>query len=325
MSELNQYAVSRILGSTMRPAPGIRFGNFGLLGSTGEVLRAARPIVREKRAHFTYEQDRFISRAFEKVRDGSSPDSILWDRSLASAFAEACRKLGLDAPEAILNRRLINIRKNKTRYANQGIVLSPTTKNDPHPSIVPQYAHVIEFALVRLRYGHGASIDDILLDPLLGREFEDLTLGIAPQLSPQDVRLGALTIRKTRFLKKHDEVVESLNAADIERAATPAVSLSKISESEVPDGPGLVELQEGRRFLYIARNENLRPAVHEFKQGGAFRIMENGFWQPDFDEITLRYLPGTEFKGVGISRWECKLISERNPVFNWPVHHREAA
>ena len=70
-----------------------------------------------------------------------------------ASFAKRCRQLGLDASDAFLNRRLLNIRKNIRWYEKHGISIPPATKSDTHPSIVPQYAHVIEFALVRLVTG----------------------------------------------------------------------------------------------------------------------------------------------------------------------------
>jgi len=203
VDDLNQYAISKILGSKMTPVKQGRFGNFGLLGTTAEVLRARQSSrLAHETMHFSYDQDRLVVQAFEAVRQGAAPDAILWNRSLAQAFTKQCRELGLAAPDAFLNRRLINIRKNIRRYEKHGIMISPATKTEPHPSIVPQCAHVIEFALVRLRYRYGASIDDILLDPDLGEKFEGLASEIAPGLSSVDLRLGALYIRKLAISRK---------------------------------------------------------------------------------------------------------------------------
>lgn len=96
----------------------------------------------------------------------------------------------MDAPGSYFMRRLINTRKNSPRYRAHGIEIRPATKKELHPSIVPDYAHVIEFALVKLRYRYGSSIDDILMDCLLGQKFEDLAHRIAPALTSQDLRLG---------------------------------------------------------------------------------------------------------------------------------------
>ena len=161
MDKLNQYAISKILGSKMTPVKQAQFGNFGLLETTAEALRARKASGPSSAAtHFSLDEDRLVVQAFEDVRQGAATDAILWDRSLARAFAQRCRQLGLEASDAFLNRRLMAIRKAPRRYEKHGISIAPATKSETHPSIVPQYAHVIEFALVRLRYRYGASIDD---------------------------------------------------------------------------------------------------------------------------------------------------------------------
>ncbi len=203
MDKVNQYAISKILGSKMTPVKRARFGNFGLLETTAEALRARQASSPSSAAtNFSYEEDRLVVQAFEGVRQGAATDAILWDRSLALAFAQRCRQLGLEASEAFLNRRLINIRKNIRRYEQHGITIAPATKKETHPSIVPQYAHIIEFALVRLRYRYGASIDDILLDPDLGEKFEHLASELAPGLPDVDLRLAPLHPENPPFREK---------------------------------------------------------------------------------------------------------------------------
>ena len=185
--------------------------------------------------HFSYNEDRLVVQAFEDVRQGAATDAILWDRSLARAFAQRCRQLGLEASDAFLNRRLINIRKNIRRYEQHGITIAPATKSETHPSIVPQYAHVIEFALVRLRYRYGASIDDILLDPDLGEKFEHLASELAPGLRDVDLRLGALYIRKTRHFEKKDLAkIEGLDLEVVEKAWSKPVSLAAVNPRQRP-------------------------------------------------------------------------------------------
>ena len=326
MDPLNQYAISRMLGTKMKPVKAARFGNFALLETTAEALRA-----REMKgpanstAHFTYTKDKVVVQAFEAVRNGVAPDAILWDTALADTFYDSAKRLGLDAPAAFLGRRLINVRKNARRYAKHGIEIAPATVSPPHTSILQQHAHVIEFALVRLRFRYGASIDDILLDPELGRKFEELAHSVAPSLPSQDLRLGALTLRKSRFLEKKrlNELV-SLNPGELEAACSAPISLSDMRASDIPAKPGLIELTEGSRFLYIARSENLRPTVTQFHTGKAFSIMANQFWEPSLDEIKLRFLVGARWHGVGMGTWERKLIYDHEPVFNWPMQKKAA-
>lgn len=324
MDELNQYAISKILGSKMTPMKRGRFGNFGLLETTAEALRAGQsshPL--RATVSFSFDEDRLVVRAFEEVRQGAAPDAILWNRSLAAAFTRRCRELGLKAPDAFLNRRLINIRKDSRRYEKHGISIAPATKGEPHPSIVPQYAHVIEFALVRLRYRYGKSIDEILLDPEYGEKFEQWASELAPGLTSVDLRLGALYIRKTRhFEKKDQEKIKSVELVD--DAWSEAVSLAAMKPADVPSSPGLIELKEGDRYLYISRNKDLRPAAEQLQTGKAFELVSRGFWTPHLEEITFQFVSGAKVEGVGIGVWERRLIRDREPLFNWPVQQNAA-
>ena len=326
MGKLNQYAISKTLGSKMTPVKRVRFGNFGLLETTAEALRVRQGSgLSSTPTHFSYDEDRLVVQAFEEVRQGAATDAILWDRSLARAFAARCRQLGLDALDASLNRRLINIRKNIRRYEQHGITIAPATKSETHPSIVPQYAHVIEFALVRLRYRYGASIDDILLDPELGDRFEHLASELAPGLRDVDLRLGALYIRKTRhFAKKDLAKIESLDVQAVEEAWSKPVSLAAVNPADVPSCSGLIELKEGGRYLYISRNEDIRPATEQLRTGKAFDLVANGFWTPRLDDISFQFATGAKVGGIGIAVWERRLIRDREPIFNWPIQQHAA-
>jgi hypothetical protein len=310
----------------MSPVKRPRFGNFALLETTAEALRARHASNPSRGApDFSYNEDRLVVQAFEDVRRGLAPDAILWDRSLARDFAKRCRQLGLDAPDAFLNRRLLNIRKGIRRYEKQGISIAPATRSDTHPSIVPQYAHVIEFALVRLRYRYGASIDEILLDPSLGEQFEKMALELAPKLSNMDLRLGALYIRKTRHFEKRDlRSIEGLDVEVVEKAWSKPVSLAAVNPANVPSSPGLLELKEEGRYLYISRNNDIRPAADQMRSGNAFDLVANGFWTPRLDKITLQFIAGATVGDINIGVWEKRLIRDREPIFNWPIPQHAA-
>ena len=204
-------------------------------------------------------------------------------------------------------------------------MISPTTKKIVHPSIVGEFAHVIEFALVKLRYRYGSSIDDILMDESLGDSFEELAHQIAPSTSSRVLRLGALYIRKNRVFDKDDR--EKLNALDIamlEGAWKGAMSLSTVKLDDVPVSPGLIELKEDDRYLYISHNENIQSAVSQFGTGHAFRLMASSFWKPKLETITVCFAAGRKVAGVSIETWERKLVHDLNPVFNWPMPQNAA-
>lgn len=315
---LNHYAINRVLGATMVAAKKPRFGNFGTMGVVGTVL-ANRP-AEPKTVTFDYAMDRLVAESFEAVREGRSPERILWDPHLAARFHREAKDRGLHAPSAQLDRRLITIRKAPARYRSHGIVLQPTTVVDPQPSIVPEYAHVLEFALVRLRYRYGASIDDILLDSKLVHEYEQLARTVAKELTSAELRLGALYIRKTRHLAKGDApLFERLSTLQMESALKELGALDEIDPRWVPNGEGLLEVLEQDRHLYISRNEDLRAVVGQFVSGQTLTMMTNHFWTPRPETIRIRAYFGSTFMDTPVHRWQLKLIQDHHPVFNWPI------
>lgn len=311
---LNHYLINQTVGGKMVPSRGrFRFGRFHLPGVVGEMLKH-RPRPNAK-VVFDVDADRKVYEAFLKVADGASAETVLLDQALVSKFHAAARKLGFHASAADLNRRLLNIRKNPARYKKHGLILPDSTNIVPHPSVVPQYAHVIEFSLARLRSRYGVTIDDILIDPELAREYEEMARTAAPDLSSFDLRLAALYIRKTRYIaKQNEELIDSLDTTAIEPAFVPVTPALELKPQ-----PGLIELLENQQYLYISRNENLRAAIDQITSESSLSFMANEFWRPRKEALTIRVYAGEKFLKVPVSQWQLKLISEKRPVFNWPV------
>jgi hypothetical protein len=326
MKDLNQFAISKILGSKIKQIAPVGFGNFASIATVEEVKRGLRGDCRDLTAPaFGYDQDAVVVRAFEDVRNGAPTDELLWNKHLARSLASRCRAIGLDAPQSYLIRRLITVRKNAPRYKEHGIGILPTTKKESHPSIVPEFAHVVEFALVRLRFRYGSSIDDILMDESLGDKFEELAHQIAPSLSSKDLRLGALYIRKNRVMKRKDlATLDALDIAVIDSSWQASTSLAELRPDDIPASPGLIGLKEEGRYLYISHNKNIQSAVRPFGNADAFRLMASTFWKPQPDAITLAFATGEKVAGTAIETWERKLIQELEPVFNWPMPRRAA-
>ena len=136
----------------------------------------------------------------------------------------------------------------------------------------------------------------------------------------QQVRLGALYIRKTRHFEKKDiAAAKILNIETIERTMHAAGSLADLQPDSIPPGPGILEVKETNRYLYIAHNDDLRPTVEQLKTGKAFELMANGFWSPRLQEITVQFTPSADLEGVNAGLWARRLIHDREPVFNWPM------
>jgi hypothetical protein len=102
------------------------------------------------------------------------------------------------------------------------------------------------------------------------------------------------------------------------------VSLAAVNPAYIPSSPGLIELREKGRYLYISRNDDIRPAAGQLRTGKAFDLVSNGFWTPRLDEIMFQFATGAKVGGVGVGLWERRLIRDREPIFNWPIQQAAA-
>ena len=304
----------------------VQFGHFGLLPATGQLF-AGRPHAETADVQWTDEMYRATVRAFEEVRQPPeapdvklAPDHILWNASLAQRLYRRARELGVSAPDAEIGKRLLHVRKTPQLRGRLGLEILPSVGTVPRHSIVPRYAHAVEFALVQLRYRYGSSIDDILLDQGLATEFEELARRIVPRLKSTDLRLAALYIRKTRYLGKRDRTLfDELDADGFEQSLVSVGTIGDVDLRTVPASKGLVEVCEPDRHLYIGRHGDLRSFIKELRSGRPFSALANEFWHPRQEEISLRVYGGDSFQGTSLLSWQLKLISKNYPVFNWPV------
>jgi hypothetical protein len=122
MSGINHYAISKILGSEMRPVQGARFGGFGVLPTTAGTLKTLREVNNGSAARrkFNLAEDRLVASAFEAVCNGASTDALLWDTDLAGRFVARCREVGLAFPPALLVLRIIHIGKSPEERTESG-------------------------------------------------------------------------------------------------------------------------------------------------------------------------------------------------------------
>ena len=105
-----------------------------------------------------------------------------------------------------------------------------------------------------MRYRYGVSIDDILLDRKLGDIFDEQVSRLTPGASLEDLRVGALDIRKSRNYRKNDRAkLDSMDIDVIERALSEPLSLAKVKTRSIPEEPGLLEVREPERYLYITK------------------------------------------------------------------------
>jgi hypothetical protein len=330
MDDLNQFAISKLLNSSMRDVGDLGFGRFSTFAARSEYQKTLQGPTFKEDLKSSDSLDALIVKAFEEVRGPAdaraATDELLWNVQLTTLFVDKCRELsGLLAKKAFFVRRLINVRKNPGSYGKKGIKIEPATKKEVHASIVPRFAHVIEFSLVKLRYRYGASIDDILMSDELGNSFERVAHQIEPSLSAVDLRLGALSIRKNRGTRKSEILkLDELDPSLLSRSWSPMTPIPDVKVKSIPHSPGLVELKENEKYLYISHNDDIREAVGQLTTGSSFKLFGSHFWKPRPEELKIAYILGDKIAGSSTKMWERKLVRDFNPLFNWPMVHEDA-
>ena len=184
--------------------------------------------------------------------------------------------------------------------------------------IDPRLAPAIEFALRKIWYRFGGTIDDVLRDGQRSYVFEQLVSEACSDVTTAELGLGARRLRDRRRLLEPDlAALESLDPTGLP-LNSPA-KLSDLVESEVPNGPGIVQVSEPKRCLFVTGTPDLRATAGELISGQAFKAMASCVWQPDLDETSLQFKSGNSHTGSSMLRWEQRLILDRKPIFNWPV------
>lgn len=319
MAELNQFAISRALGSTMTGGETARFGRLGLL-----------PLVSARTPHPTIPAltpgllgDRYDAEIAKAVRDVSEKtlgpgqiigrDRLLADPELAREFIRAAKMLGVTAPPALINRRLL-------RLGKMGRRLPEATEKKPTTSIDDRNVFAIEYAVVRIAHLYGATVDEILCEESIGKEYQKIVEALAPGYPPVIYRLGALYLRKTRNLKSaKKDAIKKLDPSEVEAFWVDLGSVNEVNQRSLATiGPCILDLDEPGRSLYIAKTASDAHLAQTFLNRQFWDAIGNRFWHPDMGRIHMKALPQSKLKEK-LASWELRLIQHLEPVFNIKV------
>lgn len=316
MADLNQFAISRVLGSRIAPGDEPRFGRLRLLPmvahSHGPLLSAITP------GRLGGKYDGQIKRALDAVAVGFSAERLLADPSMAQAFDRKARELGIVAPPALIRRRLLCLRKSGSRILK-------TTVKERVPSVEPHNAFAIEYAVVRMARIYGASVDDILCEESLGSEFQSVVESLAPDCSPLACRLAALYLRKTRNLRSLRR--HALDRLDPKAVEGRWLELGNVDECRVElltgVGAAILRVDEAERSLYVSRTDSVAELASTLVSPHLWTCIANHFWHPDTSGIRLKVLSHRDVEEK-LNAWELRLIQLMEPIFNMKVTPRAA-
>lgn len=257
--------------------------------------------------HVSAAQRGAVIAAFLEVRQGRSPDYVVCEPSLNAAFLAAARDRGAVGADAVLNRTLLGARKT-------GVLSDhPTTAEYRMPKALVPYAFVAEWAARHLqrqellRHDAPPSLDDILCDPGLASQFDELALRIKPGIKPLDIRWAALGFRKTarRSAAPGSVPVEPKEQADVKTCIT-----------QLPEKPGFYLLVAGQQVLYANYTRDLRDQLTRHAE------VANGALAPDWllpkqsRLDTVRWVWVQSMTPEAVAEARIFLVSEYRPWLN---------
>jgi hypothetical protein len=305
MANLNHFAISAGLGSTLGPRVVVRHGQFGsaeLAATIATLMERRKGFIQELEPDddLTKEYEKGVRQAFLRVRQNFSSDRVLADPELNRQFIKACRDNGIDDDEFRLNLALIGLRKHNKLKAKSA-----------HSRVANQWRYAVasEVAARVMFYRYGASVDTTLAHPQLVKEFDKLASSITPGYSSFEYRWAALNMRKKGAnAKVKPAVIEELDWSK------PA----RFDVKSLPSDEGVYTLFENQTSLFVAGTEDIEESIQNQKRIAEVPLFEPELWRPTPDRLSWQYVrmpsSNSDYR-FGIVR---ALIGRWNPIFNIP-------
>jgi site-specific DNA-methyltransferase (adenine-specific) len=168
-----------------------------------------------------------------------------------------------------------------------------------------------EIAIRSLERKHRTTLDRVLCDPELAREFDAVAFAMAPGFTALEYRWTALRLRKTKKLSP-----EILGRAVPSQVYGP-IAVAGLDVPSIPSGQGLYVLTTRAKVLYVGEAQNLRNRITKHLDHSDNKLLARYIWEFGSDELFVEYhvLPQDSRTDVRKSM-ELELIRSRRPEFN---------
>lgn len=195
-----------------------------------------------------------IAQAYLEVRDGFSIDRVIADPELDARFLHRCRELGVPGTDYDLNWELMSARKNSFLKG------MPKTRHYT-PRRIDDFEYASEIALTHVsrllaeQFPSGLSLDRILCDPQLAKEFDKIAAQLAPEFSSLEYRWAALGVRKAAG--RYKMVAAKADLVPFDRLGV----TTSVKSSQLPTCAGIYIFRTADQSLFIGETENLRNRI----------------------------------------------------------------
>jgi site-specific DNA-methyltransferase (adenine-specific) len=207
-----------------------------------------------------------VLQAFLRIRDGYSPDVVIANPILNTQFLAACRELGIQKTDFEINHCLYNLRK------SSALEDYPTTQR-VRVKNRDEYEFAAEIAARFLERRYNTTLDRIICDSALVKEFDKLAQELAPGFTPFEYRFTALSLRKAHRLRPevapqllHPVCVESFCVADLDIG-------------QIPRTQGVYFFYyKNEGLLYIGEAKNLRDRIRKHLEHSDRKELAHWLW-----------------------------------------------
>jgi len=243
-----------------------------------------------------------LIQAFGEVRDGFSADRVVADPDLNRKFLRRCRELGLSGTDYDLNWSLLSARKNRLMSG------FPKTKRYTVRG-TDEFEYASELAVRHLQRSQDVSLDQIICDPDLAREFDKYAMQLAPGYEPLQYRWMALGLRKAGRLQK-DKVGKS-GVPELQ----PLCSVPQLKSSSLPTGNGLYLFSSSGTPVFLSHTDNLRHRIERHMDVSGSRGLPGWLWDQGPLDLSLAEMPGV--RRASRQTAELLLVRTLHPLLNF--------
>lgn len=244
-----------------------------------------------------------VKQAFLRIREGFSADRIVADPDMNRRFLECCKAAGLSQAPRDLNRHLLNLRKEGKLTGIKSRATSFSNKDD--------YEFASEIAARFLERRDHVTLDDIICDPSLAREFDGYARSVSPGFESLHYRWAALGLRKRKRLRP--EIVSRVAPhEDVSIHETVGLDVSTIPHSQ-----GLYIFYDTTETLYVGETQDLQRRIAKHLEHSDNKGLARWLWAHGEKKLHLELhrLP-KDTPARARRALEVELINSRRPVFN---------
>ncbi|MDZ4848890.1 MAG: GIY-YIG nuclease family protein [Pirellulaceae bacterium] len=266
-----------------------------------------RPGFTEEKYSIQLSKDR-LQEAFRASHDGWSLDEVMLSDARRKAVVDEVKKSDPAAVEKQIWEELVRLRKS-------GKLDAETSRRET--TEYGETTAVAEIAARRMQDEQNVTFDQVLIDPVLLKRFDECAQAIDNRSDPYTVRKAALRLRKSRQLKP--ELV--LRVTDWKKdIMTMSVEEAKRRVKTLPSRPGIYIFRDTKGFVYIGQSNNLRERLTKHLDASDRLNLANYLAKNDPGNLTLElhiFREGSPAEQTVVREaYESELIRSRKPRLN---------